>query len=69
MNSEIADMKNVGKRGADSTQAACFLQRYIQKGVRWAHIDIAGCEADEKGLATGFGVLLLNRLMNLTGKK
>ncbi len=69
LNSEIADMKNVGKRGADSTQAACFLQRYIQKGVRWAHIDIAGCEADEKGLATGFGVLLLNRLMNLTGKK
>lgn len=65
LKSETADMKNVGKREADSTQAACFLQRYIQKGVRWAHIDIAGCETDDKGMATGYGVLLLNHLMKM----
>ena len=65
LKSETADMKTVGKREADSTQAACFLQRYIQKGVRWAHIDIAGCETDDKGMATGYGVLLLNHLMKM----
>lgn len=65
LKSETADMKNVGKREVDSTQAACFLQRYIQKGVRWAHIDIAGCETDDKGMATGYGVLLLNHLMKM----
>jgi len=62
LDSEVADMKNTGKREAGSTQAACFLQRYIQNGVCWAHIDIAGCEADDKGMATGYGVLLLERI-------
>ena len=33
LNSEIADMKNVGKREADSTQAACFLQRSEERRV------------------------------------
>lgn len=61
LKSEVADMKNFGKREADSTQAACFLQRYIQKGTHWAHIDIAGCETDIKGMATGYGVCLLDR--------
>lgn len=70
LNSEVADMKNVGKRMADSSQATAFLQRYIQKGVRWLHIDMAGCEVDEKKMATGYGVELLNHLMKiLSGKK
>ena len=45
------------------------MQRYIQKGVCWAHIDMADMEiADEdkalcpKG-ATGFGVQLLNQYL------
>lgn len=62
LKSEIADMKQLGKKEADSTQAACFLQRYIQKGTCWAHIDIAGCETDKKGMATGYGVVLLDKL-------
>ena len=69
LKSEVADMKNVGKRSADSSQAAAFLQRYIQKGTRWLHIDIAGCEIDEKKMATGYGVRLLNGLMKLISEE
>lgn len=76
INSNIADMKNIGKRLGDGSQAACFLQRFIKDGIKWAHVDMAGCEIAEedrpmcpKG-ATGFGVQLLNRLMMniMTGK-
>lgn len=69
IDSPIADMKNVGPRGAGSITAAQFLKRFIDDGVRWAHLDIAGMVwADkpgnhfEKG-ATGFGVRLLDRLV------
>lgn len=67
INSPIADMKNVGGKGAGSITAAQFLQRYIHDDVKWAHLDIAGMVwADkpgpvwEKG-ATGFGVRLLDQ--------
>ena len=67
LKSSIADMNNIaGKAG--SCTAACFLQRFVKKGVSWAHIDIAGCEANRgdagpaaKG-ATGFGVKLLHKI-------
>ena len=67
INSPIADMQNVGPRGAGSITAAQFLKRFVKDGVKWAHLDIAGMVwADkpsavwEKG-ATGFGVRLLNQ--------
>jgi len=67
IDSDIADMKNVGQRWAGSITAAQFIQRFIDEGVRWAHLDIAGTtwsEKDEptvpKG-ATAFGVRLLER--------
>jgi leucyl aminopeptidase len=64
--SDIADIRNIGtKPEAGSITAALFLKRFIQKGVKWAHLDIAGTAwATEstpvcpKG-ATGFGVQLL----------
>ena len=65
--SPIADMKNVGPRYGGSITAAQFLQRYIDKGVAWAHLDIAGMVwADKPGQtwdkgATGFGVRVLDR--------
>ncbi|MCJ8159877.1 leucyl aminopeptidase [Sphingomonas sp. LaA6.9] len=69
IDSPIADMKNVGPRGAGSITAAQFLQRFVDEGVKWAHLDIAGMVwADkagpvwEKG-ATGFGVRLLDRFI------
>lgn len=65
IDSDKADMKNVGKNVGDGSQAAAFLQRYIQKGIRWAHIDMADLEIAQertdlcpKG-ATGFGIRLL----------
>jgi len=62
INSSVADMQNIGKRGfAGTATAAAFLQRFIQKSTKWAHLDIAGCESDEKTkLSTGFGVMLLH---------
>lgn len=69
IDSDIADMKNVGSgRGAGSSTAAQFLKRYVQD-IPWAHIDIAGVTWSSrkkptvpKG-GTGFGVRLLNRFV------
>jgi len=69
IDSQIADMKNQGPRFGGSITAAQFLQRYIEKGTPWAHLDIAGMVwADKPGAtwdkgATGFGVRLLDRLV------
>jgi leucyl aminopeptidase len=67
IDSPIADMKNVGPREGGSITAAQFIQRFIENGVKWAHVDMAGkAWADkpsstyEKG-ATGFGVRLLDQ--------
>ena len=69
LKSRIADMKNVGGRPAGSITAAQFLQRFIQDGMPWIHLDIAGVASvtsdttyAPKG-ATGWGVLALNRLV------
>jgi leucyl aminopeptidase len=67
IDSPIADMKNVGGRHGGSITAAQFLQRFIDKGTPWAHLDIAGTVwADKPGNiwdkgATGYGVRLLDR--------
>jgi len=69
IDSPIADMKNVGPRGAGSITAAQFIQRFIDDGVKWAHLDIAGMVwADKAGPlwdkgATGYGVRLLDRFI------
>jgi leucyl aminopeptidase len=67
LDSPIADMKNVGPREAGSITAAQFIQRFIDDGVRWAHIDMAGkAWSDKAGAtyekgATGYGVRLLDQ--------
>ncbi len=69
LKSLIADMKNIGGPRAGSITAAQFLQRFINKDVPWAHLDIAGVVWNEKGTAlaapgaTGYGVRLLNRFI------
>jgi len=67
IDSDIADMKNVGGgRDGGSITAAQFLQRFVQDGVAWAHLDIAGVAWSSKGDstapkgATAFGVRLLD---------
>ncbi len=69
INSDIADMKNVGEgREAGTITAAQFLQRFVND-VPWAHLDIAGVAWSKKSSdvfdkgATGFGVRLLDRLV------
>ena len=55
--------------GAGSTTAAQFLQRFILNKTPWAHLDIAGMAfskyggALNSGGATGYGVRLLNKLI------
>ena len=67
IDSPIADMKNVGPREAGSITAAQFLQRFVEDGVAWAHLDIAGMAWSDKAKptydkgATGYGVRLLDQ--------
>ncbi len=70
INSKNADMQNINYiGGAGSTTAAQFLQRFIIKKTPWAHLDIAGMAfskyggALNSGGATGYGVRLLNKLI------
>jgi leucyl aminopeptidase len=69
IDSPIADMKNVGGRPAGSITAALFIQRFVN-GVPWAHLDIASTAWKKPSTvptipdgATGYGVRLLNRLV------
>ena len=70
INSKKADMQNINYvGGAGSTTAAQFLQRFILNNTPWAHLDIAGMAfskyggALNSGGATGYGVRLLNQLI------
>jgi leucyl aminopeptidase len=66
IDSPIADVKNVGPREGGSITAAHFIQRFVENGIKWAHIDMAGkAWSDKPGRtydkgATGFGVRLLD---------
>jgi leucyl aminopeptidase len=67
IDSPIADVKNVGPREGGSITAAHFIQRFVNEGVRWAHIDMAGKAWSDKASATydkgatGYGVRLLDQ--------
>jgi len=70
LKSKNADMQNINYiGGAGSTTAAQFLQRFILNKTPWAHLDIAGMAfskyggALNSGGATGYGVRLLNQLI------
>jgi leucyl aminopeptidase len=74
IDSPIADMKNVGPREGGSITAAQFIKRFLDDGVRWAHLDIAGkawsdkpSDTFDKG-ATGFGVRLLDQFVEKTAE-
>jgi len=67
IDSQIADMKNVGPREAGSITAAQFIKRFVDDGVAWAHLDIASMAWSDKAKptydkgATGYGVRLLDQ--------
>lgn len=67
-----ADMKNIaGKPVAGSIVGAQFIKRFVKDGTPWAHLDIAGTawkpgpyeDPLSPAWATGYGVRLLNRLI------
>ena len=64
LDSNFADMANIGGREGGAITAACFLSRYTKK-YPWAHLDIAGTawlSGKEKG-GTGRPVSLLVQFM------
>jgi len=64
LDSNFADMQNIGGRAGGTITAACFLSRFT-KDFRWAHLDIAGTawkSGKEKG-ATGRPVPLLTQYL------
>jgi len=68
LDSNFADMSNLGGKGAGAITAACFLSRFTKK-FHWAHLDIAGTAwktGKAKG-ATGRPVPLLTQyILNRT---
>src|SRR5690349_6662164 len=75
IDSPIADMKNVGPREGGSITAAQFIQRFVDTGVKWAHVDMAGKAWSDKAAAAydkgamGFGVRLLDQFVADTLEK
>jgi len=64
LDSNFADMQNIGGRAGGTITAACFLSRFT-KEYRWAHLDIAGTahkSGKDKG-ATGRPVPLLTQYL------
>jgi leucyl aminopeptidase len=62
LDSQFADVYNIGGRWAGAITAGCFLSRFTE-GQRWAHLDIAGvANGDGKmGMATGRPVGMLSQ--------
>ena len=52
LDSNFADIANIGGRDAGTITAACFLSRFTEK-YRWAHLDIAGTAWFSGGKAKG----------------
>ncbi|MEJ1355579.1 MAG: leucyl aminopeptidase [Candidatus Sedimenticola sp. (ex Thyasira tokunagai)] len=64
LDSNFADIANIGGKGGGTITAACFLSRFTKK-MKWAHLDIAGTawkSGAQKG-ATGRPVPLLSEFL------
>jgi leucyl aminopeptidase len=55
LKSQVADMKNKGGRTAGSSQAAAFIENFIEEGTKWIHLDVAGTATDKNG---GTGIMV-----------
>ncbi len=72
MKSPVADIVNSAPvRAAHPIQGAAFLSYFVEEGIPWCHLDIAGVHSVEgdkgpfvKNSATGFGVRLLAELVD-----
>jgi leucyl aminopeptidase len=63
LDSNFADMANIGGKGAGTITAACFLSKFTEK-YKWAHLDIAGTawKSGDKS-ATGRPVPMLMQML------
>ena len=65
VDSNVADMKNIGIAHGGALTAGLILQEFVADGIPWAHLDIAGTVWSDKGRgmdpagATGYGVRTL----------
>ncbi|MGW2487648.1 leucyl aminopeptidase [Streptomyces sp. NPDC001606] len=73
MESQVADMSNMGERMGGGLVAGLFLREFVGEGIPWAHLDIAGPAFNEGGPfgytpkgGTGTAVRTLVRLAELT---
>ena len=68
LDSDIADISNMGGPTAGAITAALFLSEFV-KGTPWAHLDIAGTMKSDSNHswrpigATGFGTRLLSEFI------
>jgi leucyl aminopeptidase len=53
LDSDVADMKNIGTRFGGAIVAAVFLREFVDEGIPWAHLDIAGTGRAEKDWEEG----------------
>ncbi|MCP4914249.1 MAG: leucyl aminopeptidase [Oligoflexia bacterium] len=70
MKSPIADLKNIGgSRWGGTAKAAAFLENFVQDGISWAHLDIAGCGDSQSHLpycpSKGGSGLIIRTLVDL----
>ena len=76
INSSRADVQNIGIRWGGSITAAQFIQRFVNKDIPWAHLDIAGVTWSKKSSgigyagyhsagATAFGVRLIDQFLKI----
>lgn len=62
LDSDIADLKNIGGRDGGTLTAGLFLQEFVDEDTPWAHVDLAGPAWSDEGEGalskggTGFGV-------------
>ena len=76
MKGTVADLSSTGKsRYGGSSKAAAFLERFIDKDVKWVHLDIAGASAVQGAKpplcpdANGFGTMTLINYLFKTQRK
>ncbi|MDD6180524.1 MAG: leucyl aminopeptidase [Desulfovibrionaceae bacterium] len=68
LKSDVADISHMGPREGGAIHAALFLKFFVEEGVRWAHLDIAGTDWIFKKTplcpvgAAGYGVRTLLEL-------
>jgi leucyl aminopeptidase len=69
LRSDISDLRNIAGREAGTISAMRFLSAFVDDGIEWAHLDIAGVAWRKRAGgphtagSTGWGIRMLNQFM------